>query len=636
MNLNYMTPFSNKRDRREVYFFAAVIIAVLLKFYFLEIIISKLPTRYPASAAASVGIVLWIILPVSLLWRKARPAAALLLDFLLTALVVTDLLYMRYYSDLFSFLNIGLSTQVSDISDSVFALFRASDLLFIADFPLFAGWLTLSHRKHPDVPIFKKITVKRVEYVVLFLLIGFCGIFWRVYSYQQRMPNVLRSMWDRPAVSNNVGVLTYHLADAWNIARDAAMKGIVPPEELDAVADWYGSRSKTPRRGPLFASQKGKNLIIIQVESLQQFVVGMKVNGKEITPNINEFVKSSHYFTRAYNQTASGNSSDAEFLSNTGLYPSPSGVAFTRFAKNTYDAMPGILAKNGYSTLALHGDRPGFWNRVHMYPALGFQRFVSKQDFVMEEKVGMGLSDKSFFKQSLKVLKKEKRPFYAFLITLSSHYPFNFPELVVQTGFDAGKFKGKFIGDYVASMHYFDTQFGKFVKGLKKAGLLDSSIVIVYGDHTAIPDWDREELEWLLGRSLKEDWKWREVQKVPLIIRIPGNGRAVRDDKTATGLLDVPETAMSLLGFDFPRGFGRDLFDPKAAEPVVFRNGSYITGNAFIEPSTGAASDVHSGKKLDFASFGSVTRQAADRLRFSDWVLLHDLIPVLDKRKGLE
>jgi len=41
------------------------------------------------------------------------------------------------------------------------------------------------------------------------------------------------------------------------------------------------------------------------------------------------------------------------------------------------------------------------------------------------EILGMGISDKDFFKQSLEKLKSQKQPYYAFLITLSSHFPYD-------------------------------------------------------------------------------------------------------------------------------------------------------------------------------------------------------------------
>ncbi len=618
------------RDYRELIFFSILAVAVFLKFYFLEFATSSQATRSFISVAASAGITLLLVVPVFLLWHRIRPFFAFIVDFLLTVLVITDLLYMRYYTDLFTFGNIGLSTQVGEITETVLALFHSTDLLYFIDIPILLAYVFISH-KFTVKPFFKKLTLSRVGISVFLLLAGILSFYWRVTSYEKIVPNVLRSMWDRPAVCNNVGSMTYHVVDAWNTVRDIIMREPLPQDELEEIREWFKVRSRfDAQSGKLYGAARGKNLIVIQVESLQQFVVGLKIKGAEVTPNINKFVKESVYFSRVYNQTGSGNSSDAEFLVNTGLYPSAAGVAYTRFAGNVYDALPKLLTDNGYNALALHGDRPGFWNRQYMYPAMGFQRFISKKDFVVDENIGMGLSDKSFFRQTLYILDKEKKkPFYAFMVTLTSHYPYNFEGIAKQAKFNVGGFKGLLIGDYLMSMHYFDMQFGKFLSGLDKKGLLDSSVIIVYGDHTAIPIWDRQNLEKLLGRSLKNNWAWRETLKIPLIIRIPGGKIAACENKNASGLIDVNETAANLLGFRFDFGFGHDLFGNNSGEPVIFRNGSFIVENTFVEPSNKSAIDVRNGNKRDYSNYKNVISEVEKRLRYSDRILEYDLIPEL-------
>ncbi len=614
------------RDFREFFFFVFIILSIYLKFYCLEFTVSSTAARYTFSVFSSLGIILMIFAPIILLWRRIRAFCAILADFALTALMMTDLLHMRYYSDLFTFANIGLSSQVTEIAESVISLVKISDILYFIDFPLLIIYI-IAARKLSVKSFFKKVNFCRMFVSLLIFVFGASLLALRIISYQAKVPGVLSSMWDRPAVCNNIGALTYHAVDAWNVANTAYMKKHVPESEIKEVSEWMAERNLNVKRSEAYrGAAKGKNLIIIQVESLQEFVVGLKYNGEEITPNLNKFVKESSYFSRAYNQTALGNSSDAEFLVNTGLYPARSGVAYTRFAANKYHALPEILAQNGYTTLALHGDRPGFWNRQHIYPSIGFGRFVSKNDFVVDENIGMGLSDKSFFRQSLEILSKEHNPFYAFLITLTSHYPFNFQGTLAQTPFDAGKFSGTLMGNYLISMRYFDTQFGMFIKGLKARGLLDSSVIIVYGDHTAIPVWDRANLEKLIGRSLSDSTQWREMQKVPLVLRIPGKHKKVKDKITPVGLVDVPTTAANLFGVEFPFGFGSDIFAGDRREPVIFRNGSYILGNTFVEPSLLKATDIAKGMSMDYASYSAATSEVKKRLKTSDKILEHDLI----------
>jgi lipoteichoic acid synthase len=144
-------------------------------------------------------------------------------------------------------------------------------------------------------------------------------------------------------------------------------------------------------------------------------------------------------------------------------------------------------------------------------------------------------------------------------------------------------------------------------------------------------------LEKLLGHGLQKNWQWREVEKVPLVVHIPGRKlRPRRNNVTAAGLVDVPNTAAALLGFRFPMGFGDDLFSMKKDLPVIFRNGSYILGGALIEPSASSATDLRSGRKLDFNKYTAATADAKKRLQYSDRVLEHDLVDAIKQKRSAD
>ncbi|MDD4160440.1 MAG: LTA synthase family protein [Synergistaceae bacterium] len=617
-------------DRREPLFFLLLFAVIFIKFYFLECEVSRHATRYIASAASSAGIVLCLTVAVSLFWRKARAFVALLADFGFSLLAVTDILHLRYYSDMFTFMNIGLSAQVGEIADSVIALIHPSDFLYFADIPLFIFFIYISG-KFRATPFFKKTGIKRVCISMLLLIAGASAVFFRFWSYDKKVPGVLSSMWDRPAVCNNIGVLTYHLADLKNAAGHFLFREKLSDAQISEIKNFFDERANMSSYVDLSGIAKDKNLIIIQVESLQQFVIGLRINGAEVTPNLNRFIKGSEYFSRIYNQTASGNSSDAEFLVNTGLYPSATGVAYTRFAGNSYEALPKILTNKGYTSLALHGDRPGFWNRNRMYPSMGFSRFISKNDFVVDESIGMGLSDASFFRQTVKILNKTPRPFYAFLITLTSHYPYNFEGIFKDTELNTSPYEGSLMGNYLTSMKYFDDKFGIFIEELRINGLLDSSVIVLYGDHTAIPNWDRASLEKLLGRDLKNDWEWKNIQRIPLVIRIPGVPSKSGENAVPAGLIDLPETIADLMGFKFKIGFGASLLEKGKRNPVIFRNGSFITDNVFVDPSSERAIEMSDGRVLDYSEYVSFAEGVKKHLRYSDMILEHDLVPALVK-----
>ena len=429
---------------------------IFLKFLGLECEVwGRLP-RAPLAYALSASLCAAFAAALSLLPRRVRFACALVLDFAFSALIVTDLLHLRFYSDLFTFHNFGLSGQVGDVSDSVFALLSPRDALYFCDIPLFFVYYLLAARLRA-APVFGALSPKRAaaSCAALALSLGVFAVM--LYGYDRRMPNALAAMWDRPAVCCNVGAMAYHAADARNVLRESFGREKLSDDEIAAAAEEFAAfRAKlAPPYPAAFGAARGKNLIMIQAESLQSFAVGLRVNGREVTPNLNRFAREASFAGDLYVQTGLGNSADAEFLANAGLYPARSGVAYVRFADRSYDALPRLLRAHGYAALAMHGDRAGFWNRAHMYPALGFERFVSKKDYEVDEVFGLGLSDGSFFRQSLAMLEAQERPFYAFLVTLSSHYPFGFPELLKAAAFDQGdEAEGAILRSYLAAIHY--------------------------------------------------------------------------------------------------------------------------------------------------------------------------------------
>lgn len=621
------------RDYREAAFFLLFALSSYLKFYYLEGVLTPSISRSYNMISAAWGIIFCIIALVLLLHRAARPAVLLALSFSFSALAVTDVLYMRYYADMFSFINISLASQVMEIRSSVAELLSPADLLWFLDTPLLAASL-LCGRRLSEKPLFKPLTFRRLLFSLLIFCTGAGALLSHLAIYNKKIPGVLTAMWNRPAVSNNIGVMSYHAVDARNTAFDALGKGRVSEEEVGEISDWFSRRNALPDSSPLYGAASGKNIIVIQVESLQGFIIGLKHGGAEVTPHLNRLLKESVYFSCVYSQTGSGNSSDAEFLSNTGMFPAAAGVAFTRFAANNFASLPRLLAREGYSALALHGDRPGFWNRHKMYPALGFRRFVSRFDFEEDEIIGMGISDKSFFRQTLEILVSERQPFYAFLVTLTSHHPFNYAPMLEQTKFETGEFSGQFMGNYLTAMRYADEQLGSFIEGLRRKGLLDKSVLIIYGDHAAVPPSSRPQLEKLAGRDLSPGWAWRSMNKVPLIIRLPSEKRISYTDGKPAGLVDLPSTVASLLGLNYGAGFGTALFSGKRNEPVIFSKGSYVTGDIYVEPAAARATDIRNGIPADFTAFSRQAAEVEKRLLYNNKILEHDLAGRLNKAAG--
>jgi phosphoglycerol transferase MdoB-like AlkP superfamily enzyme len=608
---------------------AAILIVVLwLKFYTFDSSISQRFRLTPLTSAGGAGVLLCLASPAALLPRRARGAGFVALDAALSLVILTDSLTLRYYTDLFSLYNIGLHAQAAEVSDSIIALIEPGDALYFADILLFAllSW-SVSRRGG-----WGAVTARRAAAAVaLAVLGGFC-VAWRIDSYDRAVPGAIRALWDRPAVAVSVGSLVYHAADVFNIAADRLTGKNYSSEDESRLYAWLEARAGgRGRRGATFGAAKGKNLIMIQAESLQAFVVGLTADGVEVAPNISRLAREGIHFTRAYNQTAGGNSSDAELMSNASLFPASHGAAFARFAGNSYISLGTELASRGYATVAFHGDRPGFWNRNHMYPALGFGRFISKNEFAPGEGIGLGLSDGDFFKQSLGRLAdiRDDGPFYAFLVTLTSHHPFNFAGIKKHVSPQWGDVGGRMLGDYLLAIRYADTQIGGFLAGLEREGLLDESVIVLYGDHPAIQRGDADALGALLGRDLSSVAAWRGIQSVPIIIRLP-HGEFAGETDVAAGQIDIAPTVASIMGFSIATAFGDDLLDPALSRDekmTVFRNGSFVKGGEWVRPGEERAFDLrmNEGRPWSETSAASAAR-AAELLSMSDMLIERGMI----------
>lgn len=574
--------------------------------------------RALAVALPSLGAILCVLIPVSLVPAKYRGRSLLIINILFSILVLTDLLFIRYYSDIFIFHDVLLLPQTGLIAKSIWSLLKVWDVLIFADIPI-AIWLL---KKERIASCFEPVTRKRIGVSLLILSFAVLVQFVAGYRLRQERPNIMSAMYDRLSVCAWVSAATFHWGDIIALTVRAFEPDYVPQQKIDEVRGWFSGRvkmNKTP-------AAKGKNLIMIQCEALQHFVVGLKINGKEVTPNLNRFAGNSIYFSNAWNQTAGGLSSDSEFMANTGFFPSASGAAYTRFSNNSYNSLAKALKKNGYSTFVVQGTHSSFWNCHRMHPKLYFDRQYSRSTFPNGEVIGLGLSDRTIFTEALDLFKNTKGPFYSFIVTLSSHHPFNFE------GLDDGTFplpeemRKTLLGDYIIAMNYFDRELGRFLDELKDSGLDKKSLIVLYGDHPAVPIAYKEEMEKLTGRKIEESIEWKETRRIPLIFHIPGEKARKGTVYTDTGQMDILPTTAGLLGIKIETFFGKDLFNDNGPDPVIFRNGSYIIEGVFVEPAVKRATRTVTHESVDASEYNENTKEVDLRLSYNDIVLEKNLI----------
>jgi phosphoglycerol transferase MdoB-like AlkP superfamily enzyme len=239
---------------------------------------------------------------------------------------------------------------------------------------------------------------------------------------------------------------------------------------------------------------------------------------------------------------------------NTGLLPIYTGTVFYRFYNNKYFTLAGALKKAGYRSTSFMGNQPSFWHQGTMNPALGFDSLVSVLDYAVSDTamIGMGLSDNSFFHQSISKIRNLRQPFYIQMITLSSHFPFELPLTERRAHFPADLPRG--LASYLLSIHYVDEAIGAFIDELKRDGLFDRCVVVITGDHEALP---RDLRESYMDNKYVKGWLTR-LHYVPLLIL---NSPAVLEYEGVLGQIDIYPTILSLMGIsNYPwKGLGTSI-----------------------------------------------------------------------------
>ncbi len=312
----------------------------------------------------------------------------------------------------------------------------------------------------------------------------------------------------------------------------------------------------------------------MQVESLQDFAVDFTVGGQEVMPHLRRWTSDSLRFTNVTDETSEGRTSDAEFTTMTSLLPLDHGAVAFRFPANHYAALPKVLAEHGYDTASAVAFESGFWNRGVMHPSYGFQKTFFEPDFQLTEQIGWGLNDRDFLQQMVPRLEQMPRPFAAWLITLSLHHPFDdFPAR--HKVLKLGALEGTPFGNYLHTMRFFDAALEEFRASLARDGLLDDSVLAVFGDHDA--GFARSAaLAQTMGIG-GDEIAWALNDRVPFFVRVPQSTLSGVQPRPA-GQTDFAPTLLALLGID-PAALpyvGRNLLGAPDDVPVPRPYGDWL------------------------------------------------------------
>ena len=582
-----------------------------------------------------------------------------------TIVLIIHSVYYTYYDSFASISLLATSAFVVDVGDAVVKkVLKATDLLYLWQ-PLFVYFYYVKEQKKYKELKKPVSSVDRKFSFINLLVTGVIILFFSGLTVTPIEWSRFGKIWNRESVVSSFGVYTYQVNDIFQSLEPKINNLFGHDKALKKVSDYYSENSNPVEKNQYSGVFEGKNVIVIHAESLQTIALNHSFNGVEAAPTLKRLANEGIYFNNYYSEVGVGTSSDAEFTFSTSLMPSSNGTVFVNYFDRQYQTIQKSFRDSGYYTFSMHGNTGDFWNRSTMHKNMGYDKFYSKSSFKIDETIGLGLSDKSFFKQVVpkiqEIVQKENKPFYGTLITLTNHTPWS--DLDLMDDYDTtwtvdidgqeivrDYIEGTTLGDYFRSVHYMDQAISQFLDDMDNSGLLDNTVIVIYGDHDARISKKNYNLMYNYDPytdSLKEegdegyidynDYEYKLDKKVPFIIWTKDK-KITKTVSTATGMIDAYPILANLFGVknsDFR--LGHDVLGNSSEDNTVpFIDGSYVTNKIYYNGQNGEFYSV-SGDAIDSNYISDCSKYTDSLIDVSNDIITYDLIKEIsskDKEKN--
>ncbi|PFN07718.1 LTA synthase family protein [Bacillus cereus] len=504
--------------------------------------------------------------------KKLRTTLYAVISILVGIILFACVVYKRFYGVIPTYHTLLLVNQTTKLADSISSLLNWKDLYYVVDIiPLpFIIYRASQLKKEISDIRFSKKTIGIASLCFMLTISTF------VYTINKK--DVLNDK----KKSEQMGIFSYNLS--FPFEKIIPMNKAYSMENKKITNEMIREikKEKLVTNPEYEGVARDKNLIILQLESLQENVMGLKINGKSITPNLDSLRKQSLSFPTFFQQTGKGNTVDAEWSVNTSTYPGTQELNANRFANREVPSLPRLLKQYDYVTNTFHTNDSEFYNRKQLYKALGFDKLYDQKYFGNKDVIDIAASDHVLYEKTLPILKEldeKNKKFYAHIIALSSHHPFKIPSEKQPLPLPK-ELEGTQFGDYIQAVNYVDKELGFFIEELKREGLWEKSLFVVYGDHHII---DTNSLPNNLKKYLPVSHVKNgqfDPYRIPFIIHYP-ELKEGKEIKNIGSEIDIFPTIINLLGIQTKEQimFGQDLLNTEdniIPQRYFFPDGTFI------------------------------------------------------------
>lgn len=590
----------------------------------------------------------------------------LIMLIIITFINTVNGMYYMFFTSFASFSLLETFTQTFTVSDSVIAKLSYKTFVYIILLIIFIVHREILRKKRYYFTV-EKIE-KRKKILPAVLITGVAILLISIGMLTKTDLSRLRKQWNREYIVERYGILIYQGNDLLQTVKTKLDATFGKDKAAEEFINYYNVNTREKSNNEYTNKLEGYNVIVIHLESMMDFLIGLEINGQEVTPNLNKLAKESMYFNNFYSQVSVGTSSDAEFTLNTSLLPAQSGTVAVSYYNRNYVSLEKLLNEKGYYTFSMHGNKATMWNRQNLHDSLGYKRFYSQDDYDIDEVIGLGLSDKSFFRQSEVKLEEiynminssdEYNNYMGTILMLSNHTPFEDEYyLEGENAFDVRYHTGRYdeegneiiydylleedvetIGRYLRSAHYADEALGEFMDYVNSHDEFNKTVFVMYGDHAAqigkseFAAYHNFDPETGTFRSKTDenyvdyDYYANEVfKKVPFFIYTKDGSIKANTISYPMGMIDVLPTIGNMLGIYNKYALGHDIFEIKDDNVVVFPNSNFLTKEVYYYATSDNYKILDPDAQLNINYVEEKKEYAEGIIKASNDLILYNLI----------
>ena len=618
------------------------------------------------SAVVDIGLVLIIGSFCYILKPKNQIKYLMFILIFICALCIVDSVYYKFYTSFSSVGDLATLSQVETVTGSIWEKIQFIDIIFA----LLPFILYKIHRSLLTSPYYSYIQ-KSEKWVISFFITFLFGCLCmgaRFAFATETDYNCIVKQYSRGSAVKRFGLLFYHGNDIYQTIKPQ-ISGIFGKEDAVELFNNYFAdeeNQKYKEENKYTGILKDKNIVFVHMESIEDFVMDLKFNDEELTPNLNKLAKEGMFFSNFYPEVSTGTSSDTEFSLLSSLMPASSGTIFVTYYKNNYITIPKLLTEKGYNTFSMHGNDATMWNRNKAHKSLGYKDMYFKESFTFtdEDVINLGINDTLFFEQAIPILEKiedDNQNYMGTVITLSNHSPYTFLDkygeydmsstyIDEETGEEitTNYLDNTAVGKFLRSVHYADTAMGKFMELIKESDHFNDTLFIFYGDHDA--KLSMKQKNYLYNYNYKtgevyteEDEEYTTYnsylhelnKKTPLIIWTKNKDLKKKLKGTVDyymGTIDIAPTVLNMMGIKNEYALGHDIFAIKDNNTVPFPSGNFLTNIMYYNSSNDEYYITKENTVINEDYIKSHKKYVEDLLDVSKAIITYNLFDVVEEK----